>query len=77
MEGADPGIYIAQQVVVVEPKQRYRLLAQVQDDRLTTHNGILLEVLGQGSPSVAARSEIVTGTTDWRPLKLEFTTPTR
>ena len=71
----NPGIYIAQQVVVVEPKQRYRLLGQIRTDRLTTHNGILLEVLGQGSPSVAARSEIVTGTTDWRPLELEFTTP--
>jgi tetratricopeptide (TPR) repeat protein len=71
----NPGIYIAQQVVAVEPKQRYRLLGQIRTDRLTTHNGILLEVLGQNCPSLAVRSEVVTGTNDWRPLELEFTTP--
>jgi hypothetical protein len=71
----NPGIYIAQQVVVVKPKQHYQILGQIKTDRLTTHNGILLEVLGQGSPSLAARSEVVTGTTDWRPLELEFITP--
>jgi len=72
----NPGIYIAQQAVIVEPKQRYRLLGQIKADKLTTHNGILLEVLGQGCPSLAARSEVVTGTADWRPLELEFATPT-
>ena len=71
----NPGIYIAQQVVVVEPKQHYRLLGQIRTDRLTTHNGVLLEVLGQNCPSLAVKSEVVTGTTDWRPLELEFTTP--
>ena len=73
---ANPEIYIAQQMVVVEPKQRYRLLGQIRTDRLTTHSGILLEVLGQGCPSLAVKSEVVTGTTDWRPLELEFATPT-
>jgi hypothetical protein len=71
----NPEIYIAQQVAVVEPKQHYRLLGQIRTDRLTTHNGILLEVLGQNCPSLTVKSEVVTGTTDWRPLELEFTTP--
>ncbi len=71
----NPGIYIAQQWVIVEPKQRYRLLWNIKTDRLTTHNGILLEVLGQGSSSLAAKSEVVTGTNDWKPIELEFTTP--
>jgi hypothetical protein len=71
----NPGVYIAQQVVVVEPKERYRLLGQIKTDHLTTHNGILLEVVGQNCPSLAVKSEVVTGTTDWRPLELEFTTP--
>jgi len=71
----NPAIYIAQQTVVVQPKQRYRLSGQIKTDKLTTHNGILLEVLGQGCTSLAARSDVVTGTTDWRPLELEFTTP--
>jgi hypothetical protein len=71
----NPGIYIAQQIVVVEPKQRYRLVGQIRADRLTTHNGVLLEVLGHTCPSLAVKSEVVTGTNGWRPLELEFTTP--
>ncbi len=46
----NPGVYIAQQIVVVEPKQRYRLLGQIKTDHLTTHNGILLEVSGSELP---------------------------
>jgi Flp pilus assembly protein TadD len=71
----NPGIYIVQQIVIAEPKQHYKLSGQIRTDRLTTHNGILLEVLGQNCPSLAVKSEVVTGTNDWRPLELEFTTP--
>jgi tetratricopeptide (TPR) repeat protein len=71
----NPGIYVAKQVVAVRQKQRYRVSGQVRTDRLTTQNGVLLEVLGQDCPSLAIRSEVVTGTNDWRLLDLEFTTP--
>jgi tetratricopeptide (TPR) repeat protein len=71
----NPGVYIAQQAVAVEPKQHYQLCGQIKTENLTTHNGILLEVLGQDCSSPVVRSEVVTGTTDWAPLKLEFTTP--
>ena len=65
----------ALQMVAVRPKQQYRISGQIRTDRLTTRNGILLEVLGDRCPTLAARSEVVTGTHDWRPLELAFTTP--
>ena len=71
----NPGIYVAQQVVAVKPKQHYRISAQIRTDRLTTRNGALLEVLGQSCPSLLVRSEVITGTNDWRQLELEFATP--
>jgi tetratricopeptide (TPR) repeat protein len=71
----NPGIYAAQQVVAVRPKQQYRISGQIKTGRLTTRNGILLEVLGQNCPTLAVRSEVVTGTHDWMPLELAFTTP--
>jgi hypothetical protein len=71
----NPGIYAAQQVVAVQPKQQYRISGQIRTDRLTTRNGILLEVVGDGCPTLAVRSEVVTGTHDWMPLELAFTTP--
>jgi tetratricopeptide (TPR) repeat protein len=71
----NPGIYVAQQVVAVKPKQHYRISAQIRTDRLTTRNGALVEVMGQNCPSLLVRSEVMTGTSDWRPLELEFTTP--
>ena len=71
----NPGIYAALQMVAVRPKQQYRISGQIRTDRLTTRNGILLEVLGDRCPTLAARSEVVTGTHDWRPLELAFTTP--
>jgi Carbohydrate binding domain len=71
----NPEIYIAQQTIVVEPKQHYRLSGQIRTDKLTTHNGVLLEVLGQGCSFPTVSSEVVTGTNDWRPLEIEFTPP--
>ena len=71
----NPGIYIARQVVPVKPGQHYRVSGQVRTDRLTTQNGLLLEILGHDCPSLALKSDAVTGTNDWRPLDLEFTTP--
>jgi tetratricopeptide (TPR) repeat protein len=71
----NPGIYVAQQVVAVQPKQQYRISGQIKTDRLTTRNGILLEVLGDRCPTLALRSEVVTDTHDWRPFELAFTTP--
>ena len=64
----NPGVYVAQQTVVVQPRQHYKISGQIRTDHLTTRNGILLEVVGQGCPSLSARSEVVTGTNEWRPL---------
>jgi tetratricopeptide (TPR) repeat protein len=71
----NPGIYVAQQPVAVKANQRYRVSCQIRTDRLTTRNGVLLEVVDQARSSLSARSEAVTGTNDWRGLELEFTAP--
>lgn len=71
----NPGMYVAQQTVLVKPRQHYRISAQIRTDHLTTRNGVLLEVLSQDRASLAIRSDVVTGTNDWKPVDLEFTTP--
>jgi hypothetical protein len=71
----NPGVYIAQQVIRVKPNAQYQVAAVVKTENLTTKNGILLEVLDHTRGAWSARSETLTGTSNWQPVELTFATP--
>ncbi|MCL5023285.1 MAG: hypothetical protein M1497_07950 [Nitrospirae bacterium] len=72
---SNPDIYIARQIVPVEPGRRYRLNGYIKTDKLTTQNGLELEVSGLLCGPFAVRSEPVTGTNMWKEVELEFLSP--
>jgi tetratricopeptide (TPR) repeat protein len=71
----NPGVYVAQQVVRVKPNEQYHVSAVVKTENLTTKNGILLEVLDHMRGAWSARSEVLTGTSNWQPVELTFAAP--
>ena len=72
---SNPGIYIAQQVVPVDPGRKYRLSGYIRTQELTTLNGIILEASGFLCDPFVKDSESVTGTNLWKKVELEFSTP--
>ena len=72
---SNPGIAIAQEIVPVEPGKRYKLTGFIKTDKLTTLNGIILEVSGFLCDPFVMKTEPVTGTTMWKKTELEFTAP--
>lgn len=71
----NPDIYVARQIVPVQPGQRYRVEMHIRTERLTTTNGVLLEASAFKCGPLVVRTEAVTGTTLWRDLELEFDAP--
>lgn len=72
---ANPGISLAQQIVPVNQGQRYRLTGYIRTEKITTHNGIVFEASNNICDPFAKKTEPVTGTTLWKKIELEFTTP--
>ena len=72
---ANPDVYIAQQIVLVEPDESYLLKGRILTDALTTTNGIILEASSYRCDAFVQKSEPVTGTTLWKDVDLEFKTP--
>ena len=71
----NPDITIARQVVRVEQNTKYLLRGYVRADSLTTTNGIFLQVQGHNCSGLSKSSEVVTGTSFWRELSVDFDTP--
>jgi tetratricopeptide (TPR) repeat protein len=71
----NPEIIIAQQVVPVDPGQRYTLTGYIRTEKITTQNGIVLEASNYSCDSFSRKTEPVIGTTLWKRVDLEFTTP--
>jgi tetratricopeptide (TPR) repeat protein len=71
----NPGISIAEQFVPVEPGRRYKLSGYVKTEKLTTQNGILLEVSPHRCDPLVQKTEPLTGTNRWKKVELEFRTP--
>lgn len=71
----NPGVYIAQQVVPVDPGQKYRLTGHIRTEKLTTQNGIVFEVSNYLCDPFIKKTEPVTGTSMWKKIDLEFITP--
>lgn len=73
---SNPDIYIAKQVVPVEPGSPYRIKVSIRTEDITTLNGIFLDVSGYRCPNLVVRTEPVTGTTNlWKDILAEFVTP--
>jgi tetratricopeptide (TPR) repeat protein len=71
----NPSVYVARQIVPVKSGQRYRVEVNIRTERLTTTNGLLLEISALKCDPFAVKSDAVTGTTLWRDLDLEFDAP--
>ncbi len=71
----NPGLYIARQIVPVEPAQKYRLSGYIRTDRITTLNGIVIEAANYLCDPFVKKTEPVTGTNLWKKMELDFTTP--
>lgn len=67
------------QLVVVEPRTRYRLECWVRAEDLKSASTPLVEVVDAAEPALvlAASRPLPVGTTDWQPVALEFTTAPR
>lgn len=74
---SNPGLYIARQVVHVSPGQKYRLSGYIRSEKITTLNGIVLEVSNRLCDPFVKQTEPVTGTNLWKKVELEFKTPPR
>ncbi len=72
---SNPGIYIAQQVVPVNPGNKYRLSGYIRTHNITTLNGIIFEASAFLCDPFVKKTEPVTGTNLWKKIDLEFTTP--
>lgn len=73
----NPGISLAQQIVPVHPGQKYKLSGHIRTEKITTQNGIVFEASNYLCDSFVKKTEPVTGTTLWKKIELEFTTPQR
>lgn len=71
----NPDITIAQQVVRVAPEVSYSLRGFIKTDTLTTTNGILIQVLGHKCAGLSRKSDIITGTTFWQEVSVDFVPP--
>jgi tetratricopeptide (TPR) repeat protein len=71
----NPDITIAQQVIRTNPSSKYSLRGYVKTASLTTTNGIFLNVLGHNCSGLNKRSEVVSGTSFWKELAVDFDTP--
>jgi len=71
----NPDIAFASQVVKVTPGAAYLLRGSIKTDALTTSNGIFLQVVGHTCTGLDKRSDVITGTTFWREVTLEFEAP--
>lgn len=73
---SNPDIYIAKQIVPVEPKSLYRIKVSIRTEKITTLNGVFLDVSGYRCPNLTVRTEPVTGTTNlWKDILAEFAIP--
>ena len=73
----NPGISLAQQIVPVHPGQKYKLSGHIRTEKITTQNGIVFEASHYLCDSFVKKTEPVIGTTLWKKIELEFTTPQR
>lgn len=71
----NPGIAIARQVVMVMPSSQYKLRSYIKTEGLTTRNGMLMNVQGYNCKGLGKNSEVVTGTTFWREVTIDFKAP--
>lgn len=71
----NPDVAFAGQVVRVTPGASYLLRGGIRTDALTTANGVFLQVTGHNCTGLDKRSEIVTGTSFWKEVQLEFEAP--
>ena len=71
----NPDIAFASQIVRVIPGTAYLLRGSIKTDALTTTNGIFLQVVGHKCTGLDRRSDVITGTTFWREVSLEFEAP--
>jgi hypothetical protein len=71
----NPDITIVQQVVRVSPGAGYTLKGYIRSDALTTTNGLFMSVDGHKCTGLNRRSDIVTGTSFWKEVSVDFETP--
>lgn len=63
------------QIVIIQPKTRYQLTANVRSDNLSSDSGPRLRVVEMGCVNCDARtSDPTVGTTSWHPIEVEFMT---
>jgi len=73
--GRNADFDLVEQVVRVKPNTRYRLMAYVRSDNVTSDSGPRLRALEMGCGNCAVRSSDPTvGTTPWHMVDLEFVT---
>lgn len=63
------------QIVPLEADTTYTLSARIKTDNITTTNGMFMEFYGINGCRFSERTEVLTGTNDWKPLKIELSTP--
>ena len=63
------------QFIPVEEGTDYTISSYVMSNNLTTRSGLFWQVICTDSKDLKAKSEMITGTNDWRSLNLDFTTP--
>ncbi len=71
----NPDITIASQVVQVDPGGTYSLRGYIKTEALTTTNGIFFVVEGHDCKGFLKKSEVLTGTTFWKEVNLDFSVP--
>lgn len=71
----NPDIYLARQKVIVEPGQKYKASVSIKTDKITTQNGIILEVANHKCGNFFRKTSPVTGTNVWKTLEIEFIIP--
>ena len=73
--GRNAGYDVVNQVVPIQPNQRYQLTAYVRSDSITSDSGPRLLVTEVGCANCETwTSDAVQGTTSWHPLETEFVT---
>ena len=72
---SNPDISLASQIVPVEAGHRYEVSGYVKTSRITTDNGIFLQVQGYDCSGLQAGTPPVTGTSFWQKQSVDFTVP--
>ncbi|MGI8812949.1 MAG: carbohydrate binding domain-containing protein [Pyrinomonadaceae bacterium] len=71
-----PALFNLGQIVVVEPKQRYRLSFWVRTENLRSGGQPLLQVASANDDAVLGASQpFFSGTSDWQQISIDFTAP--